>query len=509
MLDWQWIIYGLPIIFLIFLFCLYRNNFYLWRYLVKFNIIFKKTELKIKDKRKKLNILFFCIPILCLVLIIIFLAFIFFIVLKFRMYVYLPMIFLLIIILIILCTKKEGKNKLSCCSEILKEIIILILLCFCGIKILDWFQKFNYALFYLFSEFLILIWIIYVLKIWILNISEPKKIILSISFIICFLGLMLGSNVNSEVGIRLTKGNLRDLDGKTIELFFESKKLPFQIHNDKDKYYVDYQLSEKEKECIKGIEKTKILFNKDNNLSLFKNKDTSSKKGKFIVFNNDNSRIIDNNGKIIDNAEVAIKVVTFENTDNTNTIYIFVNNGWWLLNNKDKIYIEEDNIYLNFINLILFLFGITYFGLKLYSKKSLQYYDKEIINKIRKTPILLDRNKYDKFLTLSMFGLTIPNIWKIVTTKSIEEMNSSIWTKADLIIYVVPFSILLFCVITSKEISECVKELEKENDKNEEILNYNTKEIEKLENIEHKLDNLIFSRNKKTKNKRSGKIKKR
>lgn len=462
----QQIIYGLAIIFLIFLFCLYRNNFYLWRYLVKFCIIFRKIELKIKDKRKKLN--FFK--------------------------------------LIILYTKKEGKNILSCCSEILKEIIILILLCFCGIKILDWFQKFNYALFYLFSEFLILIWIIYVLKIWILNISEPKKITLSISFIICFLGLMLGSNVNSEVGIRLTKGKLKDLDGKIIELFFESKKLSFQIHNDKDKYYVDYQLSEKE--CIKGIEK--ILFNKDNNLSLFINKDTSSKKGKFIVFNNDNSRIIDNNGKIIDNAEVAIKVITFENTDNanTNTIYIFVNNGWRLLNNKDKIYIEEDNIYLNSINLILFLFGITYFWLKLYSKKSLQYYDKEIINKIKKTPILLDRNKYDKFLTLSMFGLTIPNIWKIVTTKSIEEMNSSIWTKLDLIIYIVPFSILLFCLITSKEISECVKELEKENDKNEEILNYNTKEIEKLENIEHKLDNLIFSRNKKAKNKRSGKTKK-
>ena len=171
-------------------------------------------------------------------------------------------------------------------------------------------------------------------------------------------------------------------------------------------------------------------------------------------------------------------------------------------------YNNEDNIYLNSINLILFLFGITYFWLKLYSKKSLQYYDKEIINKIKKTPILLDKNKYDKFLTLSMFGLTIPNIWKIVTTKSIEEMNSSIWTKLDLIIYIVPFSILLFCLITSKEISECVKELEKENDKNEEILNYNTKEIEKLENIEHKLDNLIFSRNKKAKNKRSGKTKK-
>ena len=471
MVDWQWIIYGLAIIFLIFLFCLYRNNFYLWRYLVKSCIIFRKIELKIKDKRKKLN--FFK--------------------------------------LIILYIKKEGKNILSCCSEIWKEIIILILLYFCGIKILDWFQKFNYALFYLFSEFLILIWIIYVLKIWILNIFESKKITLSISFIICFLGLMLGSNVNSEVGIRLTKGKLRDLNGKRIRLFFENEKITFQIQNDKNKYYIKYQLPEEEKKYTKDIKETKILFNKENNLSLFINKEILSKKAKFIVFNNDNSQIIDKDGKIIDNAEVAIKVITFENTDNanTNTIYIFVNNGWGLLNNKDKIYIEEDNIYLNSINLILFLFGITYFWLKLYSKKSLQYYDKEIINKIKKTPILLDKNKYDKFLTLSMFGLTIPNIWKIVTTKSIEEMNSSIWTKLDLIIYIVPFSILLFCLITSKEISECVKELEKENDKNEEILNYNTKEIEKLENIEHKLDNLIFSRNKKAKNKRSGKTKKK
>lgn len=97
MVDWQWIIYGLAIIFLIFLFCLYRNNFYLWRYLVKSCIIFRKIELKIKDKRKKLN--FFK--------------------------------------LIILYIKKEGKNILSCCSEIWKEIIILILLYFCGIKILD------------------------------------------------------------------------------------------------------------------------------------------------------------------------------------------------------------------------------------------------------------------------------------------------------------------------------------------------------------------------------------
>ena len=62
-----------------------------------------------------------------------------------------------------------------------------------------------------------------------------------------------------------------------------------------------------------------------------------------------------------------------------------------------------------------------------------------------------------------MFGLTIPNIWKIVTTKSIGEMNSSIWTKID-VIYIILFSILLFCLITSKEISECVKELENEKE---------------------------------------------
>ena len=112
----------------------------------------------------------------------------------------------------------------------------------------------------------------------------------------------------------------------------------------------------------------------------------------------------------------------------------------------------------------MFLFSVLYFWLKLYGKKSSEYYNKEIINKIKNTSILLDRNKYDKFLTLSMFGLTIPNIWKIVTMKSIGEMNSSIWLQADLIVYVVLFSIILFCLITSKEISECVKELENEKE---------------------------------------------
>lgn len=351
--------------------------------------------------------------------------------------------------------------------------VSLVLLTYFGIKTFNWFQKFNYVLSNLFLEFLFLFCIICILKIIILNISKKEKIILIVCFLVCFFGIILGSNteINSEVGIRLTKGKLRDLNGKRIRLFFENEKITFQIQNDKNKYYIKYQLPEEEKKYTKDIKETKILFNKDNNLSLFINKEILSKKAKFIVFNNDNSQIIDKDGKIIDNAEIVIKVVKFENKDINNT-YIFVNNvyGWWLLNNKDKIYIEEDNIYLNFINLILFLFSVIYFWLKLYGRKNSTYYAKEIIKEIIKEKkegkinIILDRNKYDKFLTLSMFGLTIPNIWKIVTTKSIGEMNSSIWTKID-IIYIILFSILLFCLITSKEISEYVEELEKENEK--------------------------------------------
>ena len=151
------------------------------------------------------------------------------------------------------------------------------------------------------------------------------------------------------------------------------------------------------------------------------------------------------------------------NDKNNFTNYIFINNNWYFLQDVTKIKIEKDNFYHNLINLILFSFGIIYFGLKLYGKKSIRYYDKRIINRIKKTPILLDGNKYNKFLTLSIFGLTIPNIWKIVTTKSIGEMNSSIWTKID-IIYLFIFSVILFCLITSKEISECVKELENEKE---------------------------------------------
>ena len=62
-----------------------------------------------------------------------------------------------------------------------------------------------------------------------------------------------------------------------------------------------------------------------------------------------------------------------------------------------------------------------------------------------------------------MFGLTIPNIWKIMSTRTIGEMSKSIWLQID-VLYILIFSIVLFCLITSKEISECVKELENEKE---------------------------------------------
>ena len=478
------VIYGLAIICGIFLFCRYRNNFYLYKYLV---IYFNFYEIlkKIVEKFSKIWNKIIIISIICGFGISIICGFGYVLkkniennyIIKLIMFIIISIIYLVIFIVYFGVFYVLDELIYEIWEKLLKknllEIIFLILLLFCGINTLNWFQKFNYVLSNLFLEFLFLFCIICILKIIILNISKKEKIILIVCFLVCFFGIILGSNteINSEVGIRLTKGKLRDLNGKRIRLFFENEKITFQIQNDKNKYYIKYQLPEEEEKYTKDIKETKILFNKDNNLSLFINKEILSKKAKFIVFNNDNSQIIDKDGKIIDNAEIVIKVVKFENKDINNT-YIFVNNvyGWWLLNNKDKIYIEEDNIYLNLINLILFLFSVIYFWLKLYGRKNSTYYAKEIIKEIIKEKkegkinIILDRNKYDKFLTLSMFGLTIPNIWKIVTTKSIGEMNSSIWTKID-IIYIILFSILLFCLITSKEISEYVEELEKENEK--------------------------------------------
>ena len=273
--------------------------------------------------------------------------------------------------------------------------------------------------------------------------------------------------------IRVTKGELKDVEGGSIELFSKNDRKKFDIVGENKELYIENDSP------LKNYNITKTLFNKENNISLVTeintklmlflpllyNEIVEVKQGELLFVNNKNSKILDRYGnEINDKISIEGKIVVIENNPNN---YIFIGNnlGWAYLNKNKKIVIEKDNFNINVLNLALFSFSIIYFWLKLYGKKSLEYYDKEIINKIRETPILLDRNKYDKFLTLSMFGLTIPNIWKIVTMKSIGEMNSSIWLQADLIVYVVLFSIILFCLITSKEISEYVKELEKENEK--------------------------------------------
>ena len=360
----------------------------------------------------------------------------------------------------------------------LLEIIFLILLLFCGINTLNWFKKFNYAFSNLFTEFLFLICIIYTLKITILNISKSKKWILNIGFLVIFFGVIFSSNLNKDfqTGIRITKGELKELEEGSIELFFKNGRKKFNIKSENGELYIEND------SLFKNYTIQEFLHNKENNISLFiipismvdkKLEYTEIEQGEFLTINNQNLKIKNKNDQIINNnINIDAKIIITSNMNDKNnfTNYIFINNNWYSLQNVTKIKIEKDNFYYNLLNSILFLFGIMYFGLKLYGRKNSTYYDEEIIKEIIKEKeegkinIILDRNKYDKFLTLSMFGLTIPNILKIVTTKSIGEMNSSIWTKID-IIYIILFSILLFCLITSKEISEYVKELEKENEK--------------------------------------------
>lgn len=352
-----------------------------------------------------------------------------------------------------------------------ESIVILFVMTTSGISVFSWFQKFNIALLILFVEFLFLIYILYFFKILLL--IKKIKYTLLINFVLSFICIICIINFEGNTNaIRITKGKLKDLKGGRIALFLENNKKLFPIKIDDNKLYI-----ENDSLFIKNYKIIKTLFNKENNISLVAEQIPSEstlslplpnnydeifkiKQGKFLFINNENSRILDNNGKEI-NEKMSIegKIVVIENNPNN---YIFIGNnlGWSYLDKKE-IEIEEDNFYINLLNLALFLSSIIYFWLKLYGKKSLEYYDKETINKIKETPILLDRNKYDKFLTLSMFGLTIPNIWKIVTTKSVGEMNSSIWIKID-IMYLFIFSIVLFCLITSKEISECIKELENE-----------------------------------------------
>ena len=389
----------------------------------------------------------------------------------------------------------------SKCLEMVKLIInylikltnffIFILMVILGIRLISWFESFNTSLGMLFLEFNICIILLFFLK-YILKKKnknsfftiEPKllrkivKIVFIIIFLICCVSLFIfyidyKDKSMQNIGIRVTKGKLKDLEDGSIELFLENNKKSFPIKiDDNKKLYIENNDS-----LFENYNIIKLLFNKENNLSLVTENIskqrlswelllpiyyTEIKQVKYFFINYENSRILDRNGKKIDDKiSIEGKIIVIENKPNS---YIFIgnNSGWGYLDKK--IEIETDNFYINILDLVLFLSSIIYFWLKLYGKKSSEYYNKEIINKIKNTSILLDRNKYDKFLTLSMFGLTIPNIWKIVTIKSIGEMNSSIWLKVDLIIYVVLFSILLFCLIISKEISECVKELENEKE---------------------------------------------
>ena len=290
-----------------------------------------------------------------------------------------------------------------------------------------------------------------------------------------FFGVIVGSIINKdfETGIRITKGKLKELDGGSIELFFKNGRKKFNIESKDGKLYIEND------SLFKNYTIQKFLLNKENNISLFiqylsipismideELEYAEMEQGEFITINNQNLKIKNKNNQIINNkVNLDAKMIITSNINDKNnfTNYIFINNDWYFLQNVTKIKIEEDNFYYNLLNLILFSFGIIYFWLKLYGKKSKEYYDKEVINEINDTPILFDRNKYDKFLTLSMFGLTIPNIWKIMSTRTIGEMSKSIWLQID-VLYILIFSIVLFCLITSKEISECVKELENEKE---------------------------------------------
>ena len=524
MVDWfnifNWII---VILFIGFLFIKYRNNFYLWNYLKKSDSIFEFIDescfyiTEFLKKLKKINFIiminnikklkireinFFECIILIIVLPILFIYKILFLVIfYFTVYPIEKIIFMKLILKDFLILLKISESLLwmifITCFENNIELSNKIIICIIFFSLLNfkigilttnvffllcnlfmWFQRFNILLAIILLELFLIFLILYSLKYMLikkLNFNISYFFIIIIFLSTCFSIFLFFEHIKiNNSPIRVIKGNLKDLENGMIELFFKDKKEIFFVKKDENgNLYVENNMQ------FGNYELKETLLDKENNIFLFMRKPLNfpipisifeEKSDKIlngeVVINSENLRIISNNGKKL---KISFKILILEiekNVGNKLENYIFLDNslGWKLLNNSDKIYIGKDDVRYNLSELFLFLFSILYFWLKLYGKKNSEYYNKEIINKIKNTPILLDRNKYDKFLTLSMFGLTIPNVWKIVTTKSIGEINSSIWTKID-IVYIILFSILLFCLITSKEISEYVKELEKENEK--------------------------------------------
>lgn len=513
------IIYGLVIIYVILLFCRYRNNFYLWRYLVKsspcFEGIEKYVERFIEFYRKKkilINVVvFFAILVILMGS---FIKSVFFHNLEniirnvhenvmnikstvnhnnyknINIKKNIEEIIKILFFLFLYCIEfshyciELSKKMIPFIKQIWDKvtlflyknsvgIIAFMLLMFCGIKTLDWFQKLNINLTVLFIQFCFIMYILYCLKIIIL--FTIKSIIKTILILLFFLFsmflpmigiLILNYKDMNTTGIRVTKGNLETLKNRKIELFFKEGRKEFEIENKGNKLWIK---NENDTE-FKNSEIQKILFNKGNEGVLFMKKENKdeNKNVEFVYINNENTKIKDKQNNEVE-ADVSIEgkiIIVKDSKIDENNIknYIFIN-SWQDLNKIERIGIEEDNFYINLLNLVLFLFSILYFWLKLYGKKSSEYYDKKIINEIKNTPIILDRNKYDKFFTLSMFGLTIPNIWKTVSIKNIDEIRDQSSVYIKMFVFLLIFGVVLFCIITSKEISECVKELENKKPK--------------------------------------------
>ncbi|WP_026749040.1 hypothetical protein [Leptotrichia trevisanii] len=479
MMNWiNGIAYMLSTICIISLLFKYKDKFYLSQYLIKY---FKdNNKVRIIRNKKTSNMVITLKLVLLLILV---------------LHMKLPQFIVIFPLLFPVPNKLILEIIKVLFNKIIEfiDILWIVLITLFGMNLFNWFQKFSLILPIIFIQFLFVIYILFFLKIGLLIFTKCKGsylfylISFVLSFIIVFNVIWYHATKENKNAIRVTKGKLKDLEGKSIKLFFKDGKKKFNIMSKNKEFYIEND------SLFRNSIIEKILFNKENNVSLFmpssfplpifeisnkiETKNGKIEKGEFVLINNENLKILDANEKTInDKISIEAKIIIIENNmadKNNMKNYIFLgNNLGWQLNQSEEIKIEEDKFSYNLLNLILFLFGIIYFWLKLYGKKSKEYYDYITLLEIKKgTKVLLDRNKYDKFLTLSAIGITIQNIWKIATTTNIGEMVKQIkfWTLAlTLALESIPliiFSIVLFCITTSKEISECVKELENKKPK--------------------------------------------